>query len=200
MRMARSTGALSGALIVALGIWGALIPFVGPYFDYSFAPSTAWHFTTDRLWLDVLPGAAALIAGTLLLLAARRWTGIVAGALAILAGAWLIVGPAVSLAWDSGHGPIGAPLYGSTRQTLELVGYFYGLGALIIALAAIAIGRFSARPDLAQEGVISRAARTGPLAQAPPAPGAADGSRRQRLPFRRGADPPRERVASPIGQ
>jgi hypothetical protein len=34
MRTTRSTAAVSGLLIVLLGLWGALIAFVGPYFDY----------------------------------------------------------------------------------------------------------------------------------------------------------------------
>jgi hypothetical protein len=170
MRIARSTGAVSGVLIVLLGIWGALIPFVGPYFDYSFGVNSAWHYTTDRLWLDILPGAAAVFGGVLLMLAATRMAGAVGGWLALLAGAWYAVGPPVSLTWEHGQGPIGRPLFGSTRQMLELVGYFYGLGVLIVALAAFSIGRFASRPRLAEQAAIARAARTEPLTQAPPAP------------------------------
>jgi hypothetical protein len=183
MRVVRSTAAVPGALIVVLGIWGALIPFVGPYFHYSFAPNTAWHYTSDRLWLDVLPGAVAVLGGVLLVLVATRVGGVIAGLLALLAGAWWALGPAVSVTWESGRGPIGAPLYGSTRQALELLGYFYGLGALIIALAAFAIGRFASRPTIAQEAAIARAQRTEPLTQAPPAPTAPNGRQRRRLPF-----------------
>jgi uncharacterized membrane protein len=148
MRIARSTGALSGALIALVGIWGALVPFVGPYFDYSFGINTSWHYTTDRLWLNVLPGVIAVLAGVLLLLARTRASGVLAGWLAIVAGAWFAIGPAVSLSWEPGLGPIGAPLGDRTRQMLELIGYFYGVGALIIALAAFAIGRFSSRPPV----------------------------------------------------
>src|SRR6476646_5001813 len=124
MRIARSTGAVSGVLIAALGIWVALIPFVGPYFDYSFGTNSTWHYTTDRLWLDILPGALAVLAGVMLLVAATRVAGLFAGWLAVIAGAWLVAGPSVSLTWESGPGPIGRPLFGSTRQMLELVGYF----------------------------------------------------------------------------
>lgn len=143
MRIARSTGAFSGLLIAVLGIWGALIPFVGPYFDYSFGSNQTWHYTTDRLWLNILPGAVALLGGLLLIAAARRASGVFGGWLAVIAGAWFAVGPAVSLTWEKGEGPIGRPLFSSTRQTLELVGYFYGLGALIVALGAFAVGRFA---------------------------------------------------------
>ena len=79
MRIARSTGAVSGLLIALLGIWGALIPFVGPYFDYSFGTNSTWHYTSDRLWLNILPGALALLGGLLLLTASRRPSGTFGG-------------------------------------------------------------------------------------------------------------------------
>jgi hypothetical protein len=176
MRLPRSTGAVSGLLLVVLGLWGALIPFVGPYFDYSFGVNSTWHYTSDRLWLDILPGALTVIGGLLLIGARTRSAGIFAGWLALIGGAWLVVGPAVSLTWESGQGPIGRPLFGSTRQMLELVGYFYGLGALVVALSAFSIGRFMSRPRVATEAAAvasgpsrrrraaSRAAAAGPAA------------------------------------
>lgn len=166
MRLARSTGAFSGLLIMLLGIWGGLIPFVGPYFNYSFGTNSTWHYTTDRLWLCIVPGAVALLGGLLLVRAATRSAGIFGGWLAMLAGAWFAVGPAVSLTWEHGNTPIGAPLFGSTRQMLELLGYFYGLGALLIALAAFAVGRFTSRPRVAEEA----AALATPAARRPAAP------------------------------
>ena len=176
MRLPRSTGAVSGLILVVLGLWGALIPFVGPYFDYSFGVNSTWHYTSDRLWLDILPGALTIIGGLLLIGARTRSAGIFAGWLALIGGAWFVVGPAVSLTWESGQGPIGQPLFGSTRQMLELVGYFYGLGALVLAFSAFSIGRFMSRPRLATEAgavasgpwrrrrAASRAAAAGPAA------------------------------------
>jgi len=149
MRIARSTGAASGLLIALLGVWGALIPFVGPYFDYSFGVNSTWHYTTDRLLLCILPGAAALVGGVLMIKAASRASGAFGGWLAVLAGAWFVIGPVLSRTWEHGAGPIGAPLFGNTRQAVELIGYFYGLGTLIVALAAFAVGRFASRPALA---------------------------------------------------
>ena len=67
MRLARSTGAGGGLLIVILGIWGIFIPFVGPYFHYGFSPDSAWHFSSNRLWLDILPGLAAVLGGLALI-------------------------------------------------------------------------------------------------------------------------------------
>jgi hypothetical protein len=137
-------------LVALLGIWGAVIPFVGPYFDYSFGVNSTWHYTTDRLWLSILPGVAALLAGLMLLMARTRKTAVLGGWLAVVAGAWFVVGPAVSLTWESGPGPIGPPLYGTTRQMLELIGYFYLLGASIVALGALALGRLAPARALAR--------------------------------------------------
>lgn len=128
-------------MIALLGIWGALIPFVGPYFDYSFGTNSTWQYTTNRLWLDIVPGAVALLAGVVMLTARTRGTAAFGAWLAILAGVWFVIGPAVSLTWAHTSWPIGAPLYGSTRQMLELVGYFYLLGGSIIALGAFVLGR-----------------------------------------------------------
>ena len=168
MRVARSTGAVSGLLIVLLGIWGALVPFVGPYFDYSFGVNSAWHYTTDRLWLDIFPGAVAVAGGLLVLSARTRIAGVFGGWLAVLAGAWFAAGPAVSLTWEHAVGPIGPPLYGTTRQAVELVGYFYGLGAVIVALGAFAIGRFASRPRVADEPALAGPALASDTRRAPP--------------------------------
>jgi len=191
MRIARSTGRLSAIAIVLLGIWGALIPFVGPYFNYSFGVNSSWHYTSDRLWLSILPGIVAVLAGLILFFATTRVSGILGGWLAILAGAWFAVGPAVSLTWEPGRGPIGQPLFGATRQALELIGYFYGLGALIVAFGAFAVGRFSSRPGVAADQAVAGVARTEPPAQAAPGP-PTPRRRRLRLPRRRGAGAARE--------
>lgn len=203
MRMARSTGAVSGLLIALLGIWGAMIPFVGPYFDYSFGANTTWHYTADRLWLNILPGAVALLAGVMLFVAATRAAGVFGGWLGVLAGAWFVVGPAVSLTWEHGPGPIGRPLFGGTRQMLELIGYFYGLGALIVALAAFAIGRFVSRPGLAKEAATPAdapvaVARAEPVPQPPRRSAPSEGQARRPFPFvRRGRAARSKRTASP---
>lgn len=147
-RIARSTGAASGLLVVALGAWGALIPFVGPYFGYGFGSHAAWHYTANRMWLDILPGAVAVAAGMLMLSAATRRAGMLAGLLGLAAGAWFAVGPAISLTWHGAGNPIGAPLGGNVRHAFELVGFFYGLGAATVALVAFAAGRFASRPAL----------------------------------------------------
>ncbi|BBY16386.1 hypothetical protein [Mycolicibacterium litorale] len=144
MRIPRSRGAASGFLLILLGLWGALIPFLGPYFDFAFTPDQPWTWTNARGWLEVLPGAVAVIGGLLMLTSRNRATAMLGGWLAVAAGAWFVVGRA--LAGPLGLGNAGAPVAGTDtkRVWLELT-YFYGLGALMVFLGALALGRLSVR-------------------------------------------------------
>ena len=150
-RIPRSRGSVAGALLIILGAWGGLIPFVGPYFHYAYTPDTAWHYTSGRLYLSIVPGAAALIGGLLAVLASHRAVGVLGSLLAALGGGWFILGgPIIALAVKSGSISPGSPLAGAvgslssaTRVFLESLGFFTGTGVLIVFLAALALGRFS---------------------------------------------------------
>jgi hypothetical protein len=143
MRVVRSRGALSGFLLLLLGLWGALIPFLGPYFDYAYTPATTWTWTAGRFWLEVLPGLAAALAGLILMATANRSIGVFAGWLAALAGGWFVVGPVLGRLWDGAEGAAGTPVGGTGRQVWEQIGFFSGLGAVILFLGALALGRFT---------------------------------------------------------
>jgi hypothetical protein len=60
---------------------------------------------------------------------------------------WGTTWPALSQFWGAPGPatPIGQPLGAAWWQALEQLGYFYGLGALVTALAAFALGCFSVR-------------------------------------------------------
>jgi hypothetical protein len=141
MWVPRSRGALSGTLLVLLGLWGALIPFVGPYFDYAYTPDETWNYTTGRLILEILPGAGAVLGGLLVLGSANRAVAMLGGWLAALSGAWFVLGVPLSALWASPT--VGEPIGGTTRQVLEYVAFFGGLGVAIVFLAAFALGRFA---------------------------------------------------------
>jgi hypothetical protein len=142
--MQRSRGAMSGFLLILLGVWGALIPFVGPYFDFAFTPDRVWAWTDARGWLEVLPGAVAVIGGLLLLASKNRATAMLGGWLAVIAGAWFVVGRASAGLF--GIGDVGSPVaVAETKSVVLELAYFYGLGALIIFLGAAALGRISVR-------------------------------------------------------
>lgn len=141
MRAPRSRGAVSGVLLVLLGVWGALIPFVGPYFDYAYTPDNTWDYTTGRFLLEVLPGVGTVLGGLLVLGSANRVAAWLGGWLAALSGAWFVLGVPLMTIWD---GPtVGEPIGDTTQQVLEYVGFFAGLGVVIVFVAAFALGRFA---------------------------------------------------------
>src|SRR5579859_3427515 len=96
MRMRRSRGMASGVLLMLLGIWGGLIAFIGPYFHFAYTPAASWTYTTARLWLEILPGAAVLLGGLLLAVTAARHWALFGGLLAAAAGAWFALGTVLS--------------------------------------------------------------------------------------------------------
>lgn len=142
LRISRSRGAMSGLLLIVLGVWGAAVPFVGPSFDFAYTLGGEW--TTGRGWLEVLPGAVTAIGGLLLLMSRNRATAMLGGWMSVVAGAWFVVGRA--LAGPLNLGQVGTPAATSETQRVWLeLSYFYGLGALIVFLGALALGRLSVR-------------------------------------------------------
>jgi hypothetical protein len=143
LRVRRSRGVLSGLLLVLLGIWGALIPFIGPYFHYAYTPDKAWTYTTGRLWLDILPGAAAFLGGLIVLTSSYRPTAHFGAWLAVLSGAWFALGGLIGPTWVKMQMVPGTPVGDTATRTLEQIGFFTGLGVAIVLLGAMALGRFS---------------------------------------------------------
>src|SRR5215831_16608455 len=92
LRVPRSRGALSGFLLVLLGLWGGLIPFVGPYMDFAYSPDRAWSTSPGRWWLEVLPAVATVLGGLIVLIGANRLVTVAGAWLAALGGAWFAVG------------------------------------------------------------------------------------------------------------
>ena len=142
LRVRRTRGALSGVLLVLLGIWGALIPFVGPYFHYAYTPDRTWALTAGRLWLEALPGLVVLVCGIVVLMSRLRPVAVLAAWLAAVAGAWFAVGTVVAAHWTT-LPDAGTPVGGSARMALEQFGFFTGLGVVIVFVAALALGRFT---------------------------------------------------------
>jgi len=171
LRVRRSQGALSGALLVLLGIWGALIPFVGPYFHYAYTPDRAWVATSARMWLEVLPGVVTMLGGIVVLVSRFRPTAVFGAWLAALAGAWFAAGDVLAGRWARLPQP-GTPAGGTTRAVLEQIGFFTGLGIVIVFVAALALGRFTVVS--ARQG--ATAARQGATAAQQSATGTQEGA------------------------
>src|SRR6266568_3992336 len=105
----RSRGVLSGLLLILLGAWGGLIPFIGPYFHYAYTPDKAWVYTTGRLWLEIVPGAATALGGLLVLASARGPLALFGAFVAALGGAWFVVANLVRSLWSSSVSGAGVP-------------------------------------------------------------------------------------------
>ena len=145
-QIARRRGALIGFILLALGAWGALIAFIGPYFGYAYTPraGTAWHWTASRGWLEVLPGVLAAGGGLLVMTSARRAVAVFGAWLAAAAGAWFAIGSSFEPVLHTGTPGVAAGAHAWVR-TLEQLGFFYGLGVVIVFFAATASGRLSVR-------------------------------------------------------
>lgn len=147
LRTPRSRGSLCGVALILLGAWGGLAPIAGPAFGFGFAPDRAWHLTAGRLYLSALPGAVVLLAGLVVLITRGRVMGGLFATLAALCGAWFITGAQLAklMPADAAASIVTGSLLGTgtSRAVLTSLACYAGTGALIVFVAAIALGRFS---------------------------------------------------------
>jgi hypothetical protein len=157
LQIRRSRGAASGVLLALFGLWGALIPFIGPYFHYAYTPDTTWTYTTARLWLEILPGAAVFLGGVLLIIATGRHIALFGALVAAAGGAWFALGTVFSPLWSTGAVTLGGTPASSTTlmRVVEQIGFFTGLGVAIVLVAGMALGRISSVSPGIREVVIA---------------------------------------------
>jgi hypothetical protein len=161
LHMPRSRGAVSGLLLIVLGAWGALVPFIGPYFHFAYSTHQAWAWSMARGWLEVFPGVTAALGGFLLLISGNRATAMFGGWLATIAGAWFIVGR--TLAPTLRLGDVGQPLAGTeAKRAVVEIASFSGLGAVIVFLGGAVLARVTIRTardvELAHQAELSKSA------------------------------------------
>ena len=152
MRVPRTRGLGSGLLLILLGAWGALIPFVGPYFHFAYTPDAAWTWTWGRFFLEIVPGVATALGGLILMISAFRPVAMFGAALAAAAGAWFVVGSLLGPVWTSyaavgGGVPAaldpGQPTGGPLHMVAEHLSFFTALGVVLVFVAAVAFGRLA---------------------------------------------------------
>ena len=139
-------GRAISVLLMVLGAWGGLVPFIGPYFGYAYTPDKAWAYTSGRLWLSIVPAAAVVLGGLLVLVSDRA--AAFGAFLAALGGVWFVLGPMVAAYKLASHGitpgsPVaskGALFHPAAMRFLEQIGFFYGLGVVILFFAAVGLG------------------------------------------------------------
>ena len=154
MRVPRTRGVGSGVLLILLGAWGALIPFVGPYFHFAYTPDAAWTWTWGRFFLEIVPGVVTALGGLILLISAFRPVAMFGAALAAAGGAWFAVGHLLGPVW-SGSTTLGSPggipaalnpgtpAGGPLHMVAENLAFFTALGVVIVFFAAVALGRLA---------------------------------------------------------
>lgn len=130
-----------GAVIVLVGLWEAVVPYVGPTFGYPMPPGSeqpAWDWSASHTQRHLVPGIVAVIGGALLW--ARARVAVLAGSwLSLAAGIWFIVSPFVPRAWlDSGGG--GTPDASIVMQIITPLGYHYVPGIVVVGSAALVLG------------------------------------------------------------
>lgn len=119
------------SIIILLGLFAGIIPFVGPLFDFGMGPEPAWVMTMSRFVRHVLPAAAVVIGGAMLM--PRSGSLRAAGAsLAMLGAAWITIAPIVL-----GRGGEGVP---ALIDILRPLAYHFGTGVVIAILAGYAAG------------------------------------------------------------
>jgi hypothetical protein len=144
-RLPAAGTALIGTLVVLIGVWAGLVPFVGPAFAFSADGSSSWMWTLPHAVLWAVPGAVAVDMGLLLLLmipraaAGRaRATSVWAGCLIAASGAWLALGLYVwpVIGYQSEAIRPASPL----RELAYRAAWNLGPGLALVLLGGCAIG------------------------------------------------------------
>ncbi len=150
----------AGVLIVLLGAWGGIVPFVGPLFGFSGDGSAAWRWNMAHALLGLAPGAVAVAAGLLVMLAGgalyRPGGLVVGGFFAALCGAWFVIGP---VAWPVlGHSSTYLVQARPLRELAYWAGYSLGTGALLVGVGAFVLGHPVPEPEVIGSSRSTRAA------------------------------------------
>jgi hypothetical protein len=158
--MRRTTGALEalGILVIGVSVWGGIVAFVGPTFDFDTGTTTrAWVWTQSHWTLGLAPAVLGIVGGLMIAMPRRRAVERLGAVFALIAGAWFVLGPTLEPLWQQG----GITTSGSDGITqsrlirvLEGIGYHYGTGTVLMLLGAFALGLLATAP--------ARAAATAP--------------------------------------
>lgn len=133
--------------IVVLGAWGGIVPYIGPALGYNALGGTSWVWNLQHALLYLIPGAAAVLGGLVLMgLVPRkgrgRFAANLAGALVIVAGAWFVIGP---IAWPVLYTTNVFVPDSALGNLTHQIGYNLGVGILLVAMGSVAAVSGSSR-------------------------------------------------------
>ena len=159
-----------GLWTLLLGAWAGISVFVGPLFDFRPTSSSAWDWTMQNWLLHLVPGAAAVFAGLLMLGtigargAGRRGALGLASILTMAAGAWLVIGPA-AYQWFQSAAPF-AMASSARNGFVNQLGANLGPGVLLAILGGMAFKAGIANPRVVLEHEGDPGTAPGPMAGA----------------------------------
>lgn len=177
----RPTGAaLTGLAAVIVGAWAGIAGYVGPLFGYRPVAPGAWNWNMENGLLHLLPGAAAVVAGIMLLAMGPARRSVRGAALTLpalilmAAGAWLVIGPTAWPTFESGLPFV--PGVSATRNLLNVAGASLAPGLVLAVLGGMAWKAATVRsiPVVVDDPMTPREARpveAAPVATAPVATG-----------------------------
>jgi hypothetical protein len=116
---------------------------IGPLLHFAYTPDRAWAVTSGRIWLEFIPAAIVVVGGLMMLASRLRPWAMLGAWMAVVGGGWFALGSVVARLWMHTPPAQGTPVGGPVISALEELAFFAGLGALIICIAAIALGRLS---------------------------------------------------------
>jgi len=161
----------AGAVLLLLGLFGALVPFVGPSFGYGMGTVAAWTWTESHATLHLVPGIAAIIGALQILRGRARSTQLSGALLAAAGGAWFVIAPSLHPLWAStnkrGMGGMSGMGESATSSALSALGYHYGTGVVIALVAAYAAGRLVASRDAVNDVPLAAAEADRPAGSEP---------------------------------
>lgn len=133
-----------GVLAVAVGAWGGLVPYIGHAISFSADGSDTWTWNLQHGLLYLLPGAVAVVGGSLAILSAfadhvqrmdlSRLTLPIVTTLLGLSGIWFLVGSAVWPIFYAGHVFTAAS---PVRSFAEKAAYDLATGIVLSVLAGV---------------------------------------------------------------
>jgi hypothetical protein len=133
----------TGLLALLVGAWGAVAPYVGPYFGFRPTAHDPWVTSLDNGLLHLVPGAVAAAAGLMLLGMGPARRSVRGGAftlpavMLLAAGAWFVIGP---IAWPTFES--GAPFavgVSATRNLLNVACSSFAVGLVLVMLGGMAL-------------------------------------------------------------
>ena len=147
---------VAGAVALVLGLWGALVPLIGPSFGYRMGSAQAQIWSESTVTLHLVPGVAAVL-GALLIMRGRRAIQTLGALLATAGGIWFVIAPSMRPLWsDPGMSGMSGMSGSAMSTALSALGYHYGIGALVTVAAAYALGALAARGSSSDAHVESR--------------------------------------------